>query len=177
VTVNGVLFLLGDVRVRIEGGTTFTTAHLIGGSSGLLFAPGSVLSGTILFEGPSTGGRFVTTNGLSGTLTIGPTGSIRTAPAFGGDATIGQVAGISGNLTLVNQGTISSQTAGFSIGPNGGFSNEGTLEVHGGGRMIVGGAAGQPEHGYPERDRQPPEPHRHKHGKQSGAGGGVRPDA
>jgi hypothetical protein len=145
VTVNGDLFLTASgARARIEGGTTFTTAHLIGGSSAIGFAPGSVLSGTVLFEGSSTNGRNVTMNGAAGTLTIGPTGVIRTAADFTDQATIGQVGGaFGGNMTLVNQGTIRSQTsgAGINFNPVNGFRNEGTLEVQSGGFMRTVGAS------------------------------------
>lgn len=144
VTVNGDLDLsASNAWLRIEGGTTFTTAHLKGNYSRIGFAPGSVLSGTILFEGSNTGVRWVDINHNSGTLTIGPTGVIRTTSDFAGSARIEPVFGSGGSMTLVNQGTISSQTSGRTvrIGP-GSFTNSGTLEALNGGTLNVNGLTG-----------------------------------
>ena len=47
-------------------------------------------------------------NGTAGTLTIGPTGSIKTVAGFGGTGYIGYSYHFGGAMTLVNQGLISS---------------------------------------------------------------------
>ena len=58
VTVNGDLTLsAGNAQVKIEGGTTFETAHLSGINCSLGFAPGQTLATEILFEGSAGGGR------------------------------------------------------------------------------------------------------------------------
>src|SRR5262249_18499278 len=77
--VNGDLTLNPNAaRTRISGGTTFTTAHLANDLTGLGFAPGQTLTGTILFEGAVGGVRHVEMNGTAGSFTVGTTGVIRT---------------------------------------------------------------------------------------------------
>ncbi|MBI5758610.1 MAG: hypothetical protein HZA46_08840, partial [Planctomycetales bacterium] len=142
VTVNGDLTLEAIfAKVRIEGGTTFANAHLSGYYSTLGFAPGQTVTGNILFEGSSSGSRIVQMNGTSGTLTIGPTGSIKTVAGFGGwnggiyndGTTFGN-----GEITLVNQGLISAEAGGaLYVSPDGGLTNTGTLQARSGGTLFV----------------------------------------
>jgi hypothetical protein len=133
VTVAGDLTLSASgARVRIEGGTTFANAHLSGGNSFLMFAPGSVLTGNILFEGGDGSSRAVTMNGTSGTLTVAPGASIRTVAGFGGSVDLGASFYFAsrGSMTLVNQGTIESAAAGRTIPMSAGeFLNQGTVKV------------------------------------------------
>ncbi len=116
VTVNGDIMLSGTSSVtKIDGGTTFNNAHLAAASTDLSFAPNQTLGGSILFEGSAAGTRNVEMNGFNGTFTVGSTGAIRTTAGFGGSAQIGTGFNFSGNMTLVNQGTISSEVAGHGI--------------------------------------------------------------
>lgn len=131
VEVNGSLTLSDDgALARIDGGTTFTTAHLSGGGSILGFADGQTISGTVLFEGPAEGPRSIEIGGGDGTLTIATTGRILTAadlkntnlsPGPAPDAEPGDplpdpyqypnTIGFFGyDMTLINHGLISSQT-------------------------------------------------------------------
>ena len=125
-------------RTKIAGGTTFNTAHLAEVQTDLGFAPGQTLSGTILFEGSPSGTRAVEMNGTAGTFTVGPTGVIRTAAGFGGDAQIGAFFFSGGAMALTNNGLISSQVSGrtITINPDT-LTNSGTLEAVNGGNLAV----------------------------------------
>jgi hypothetical protein len=139
VTVNGDLNLANDLAyISIEGGTTFITAHLKGGDSNLGFAPGSILTGTVLFEGVNTA---VTMNGASGTLTIAPGAAIRSAPGLQGTGSIGRLFYFFDRrqMTLINQGTISSEVSGLLIDMSqvSSLNNQGTLQAINGGRLTL----------------------------------------
>ena len=139
VTVNGDLVLnLASARLKIAGGTAFTTAHMAANSTGLGFAPGQTLAGTILFEGASTGTRFVEMNGTAGTFTIGAAGVLRTETGFAGSAQVGGGNVFGGAMTLLNQGLISSQTNGRTVTISAtSFSNEGIAEAINGGNLDI----------------------------------------
>jgi PEP-CTERM motif len=143
VAVNGDLtFSSNGARTKLAGGTTFHTAHLAGSTTALGFAPGETLASTVLLEGAATGVRLIEMSGASGTFTVGPTGTIRTAADLGGETFFGTSSAFGGTMTLVNQGLISSQTSGrtISINPNNpaaGFTNSGTLEAINGGSIAV----------------------------------------
>jgi hypothetical protein len=139
VTVNGDLtFNVSNARARIEGGSTFATAHLSESNTELGFAPGSTLTGTILFEGAAGGTRFVSMNGTAGMLTIGAAGVLRAETGVGGNAFIGGGNSYAGAMTLVNGGTISSQVSGRSITINSAsMSNTGTLSATNGGTLLI----------------------------------------
>ena len=140
VTVNGDLTLnTTSARTKIEGGTTFSTAHLSGNSSGLGFAPGQTLSGTILFDGATGGPRFVEMNGTAGAFTIGASGVIRTETGFGGNSgLIGSGSIYGGAMALTNNGLISSQVSGttISVQPNT-LTNNGTMRALNGGILTI----------------------------------------
>src|SRR5262249_2489187 len=79
-------------------------------------------------------------NGTAGTLTIGPTGVIKTVTGFGGTAQIGPTFQFGGNMTLVNQGTISSEVSGKTINvATTGLTNtnSGTLQSTSGGTVSI----------------------------------------
>jgi RHS repeat-associated protein len=79
-------------------------------------------------------------NGSAGTLTIGPTGSIKTVAGLGGGAAIGNAS--SGAMTLVNQGLISA-AANFNtlfVRPAN-LTNTGTIGVKSGSTLTLVGAA------------------------------------
>jgi len=129
VTVNGDLYLsTSSAQVKIEGGTTFANAHLSGNYSEIGFAPGQTLTGNILLEGTDSNYRYVSMNGTSGTLTIGPAGSIKTAAGFGGIGYVGVNAygTYGGTMTLVNQGLISAEASGPDA-----VCSTGELDQHG----------------------------------------------
>ena len=129
---------LAGARTKVAGGTTFNTAHLAASSSSLGFAPGQTLNGTILLEGAGTSTRFVEMNGTSGTFTIGATGVLRTTAGLAGNGQIGASQFFGGNMTLLNQGLISSQTSGRTITINpAGFTNAGTIEASNGGVLSI----------------------------------------
>ncbi len=140
VTVNGDLTLNSNsAHTKLAGGTTFNTAHLAEFQAALGFAPGQTLSGTILFEGSTNALRAVEMNGTAGAFTVGPTGVIRTAAGFGGDAQIGAALWTGGAMALTNNGLISSQTSGrtVTVNPATSFANGGTLEAVNGGILAV----------------------------------------
>jgi len=128
-TINGELRVEG--RVRIAGGSTFTTARLSGSGAELLFLSGESLTGTIFTDGPRP---FSTPLVFSnGTYSIAPTGVIRT------DASSGAGLVIMGH-TLANAGRISSQAYAVSLSLDAStFTNSGTLEVKDGGILNFGG--------------------------------------
>ncbi|MEZ6130775.1 MAG: PKD domain-containing protein [Planctomycetaceae bacterium] len=132
VMVSGELLLdSNSSRVKIENGTTFTTARLTGNSSSLGFAPDSVITGNIIFDGVGGGSRFIEMNGTSGTVTIASGGVVETAPGFGGSVLIGPNFQFgSASMTLVNQGTIRSSVSGRTVTVQpAAFTNNGSLEV------------------------------------------------
>ncbi|MDQ6860453.1 MAG: PEP-CTERM sorting domain-containing protein, partial [Verrucomicrobiota bacterium] len=125
-------------RTKIGGGTTFTTAHLSGINSGLGFAPGQTLSGTILFEGTNPGGRNVEMNGTAGAFTVGATGVIQTATGLTANSQIGGSLYYGGAMALTNNGLISSQTNGITLTIQpASFTNAGVLEAANGGTLAV----------------------------------------
>ncbi len=142
VTIHGELLLpADDTRIRIEDGTSFTTARLGGSRSSLGFAPGSSVPGDIVFEGAATSYRFVEMNGTSGALTIPEGVSLRTSPDFDGIVQIGPPYWYSGGqMTLVNDGLISAETSGrrITLGPADGFTNNGTISAQAGTVAIEG---------------------------------------
>ncbi len=127
-TVNGDLnFAANFSETRIAGGTTFANAHLLGINTAIGFAPGQTLTGSVLFEGGSGGSRFLEMDGNAGTLTIGPTGVVRTVSGLGAAAFIGGSNVYGGAMTLINNGLISSQAAGRTITiQSASFTNNGT---------------------------------------------------
>ena len=147
VTVNGDLTLSTNfARVIIEGGTTFANAHLSGDLSILSFAPGQTLTGNILFEGASIEKRFVLMfNNTAGTLTIGPTGSIKTVAGFRGSGEIGGPGPeglFGGEMTLVNQGLISAEASNTTLSVLAeSLANTGTMGVDSGSTLRLLGTA------------------------------------
>ena len=139
VTVNGDLTLSADfANVTIAGGTTFANVHLSGNNSSIAFAPGQTLTGHILFEGANTGERLVGMNGTAGTLTIGPTGSIKTMAGFGGVGYIAKGNELFGTMTLTNQGLIEVNSSTVNLVGAAGWSNTGTIRVAGGTLTLLG---------------------------------------
>jgi hypothetical protein len=139
VTINGDLSLpVTSAHMLLNGTSSFTNARLSAGSTSIGFAPGSTINGTIVFEGAEAGTRHVEMNGTAGILTLGPTGAIRTAPGFGGAANIGGTFWSGGSMTLVNNGTISSETSGrtITVAPAV-FTNNGTAQATNGGILSV----------------------------------------
>ena len=139
VAVNGDLTLAASsARVIIAGTTSFQNAHLSGNSSALGFAPGTTLSGNVLFEGANTGNRFVEMSGSSGTFTIGPGGSIKMVAGFGGSGQVGPVNFFGGSMTLINNGLISAEASGrtLTLSPAS-FTNNGRVESRNGSLMSI----------------------------------------
>jgi hypothetical protein len=144
VTVNGDLTLdTENARTQIGPGTTFTTARLAANAAELGFVPGSTLKGNIVFEGTASGNRYIGMTGVPGTVTIAPGSIVRTETATTGNAIIGTGNNYFGAMTLVNQGTISSQVSGrtVTLNPtnftNSGGPNPGTLLASNGGVLTI----------------------------------------
>lgn len=136
VTLNGGLQLsASSAVVRIQNGLALNgTIRLSGSSSSLAFEGSQSLnSGTIEFLGPN----FKVIEMVSaGTLTIGSATTIR-----GGRGTIGGSSYFGGALTLINQGTITSDTAGETMTLQvSGLTNTGLLRAQNGGGLTVNGA-------------------------------------
>jgi hypothetical protein len=89
-----------SARVKVEGTTSFPSLLLSGPNAGVGFGPGYTLSGNVIATG--SGSKTIEMNGTSGTLTVGATGSIVTAPGFTGTLTVGPGAFFGGAMTLVN---------------------------------------------------------------------------
>jgi RHS repeat-associated protein len=145
VTINGDLTLpVNGASVTIAGGTTFANAHLSSDFTSLAFAPGQIVTGNILFEGANTGDRNVVMNGTPGTLTIGPTGSIKSVAGFGGNGVIGGSVGpgLNGEMTLVNQGLISAEanSTTLHVQPES-LANTGKMSVDAGTLLLQGTAS------------------------------------
>lgn len=143
-TVNGGIHIDADnAVVLLSGGTSFTTAHLSGADSVLVFAPDETLTGTVLFEGTAAGEHHVAVDSPGGTFTIGSGGAVRTAPGLtGGEDGYHNHIGLSsfygGDMDLVNLGTISSEVAGQEISIDAAtFTNSGILQASDGGVLSV----------------------------------------
>ena len=132
-TINGDLyFSINSARCKIDNGTTFTTAHLAADSTSIAFASTAPLTGTILYEGAQTSGRYVETIGAA-TFTIAPTGAIKTAPGFAGTGYLGSNFWYGGTMTLANSGLVSSESSGKQITINApSMSSAGTLRAQNG---------------------------------------------
>jgi hypothetical protein len=137
VTISGDLnFATTGARAIISGNTSFATARLRGMNSAIGFAPSSALNGTISFEGFSIGNRYVEMNGASGNVTIAPGSAIITAADFGGVGNIGKAWWFAGDMTLINNGVISSQSSGRTIiVAAASFDNNNLVEASNGGTM------------------------------------------
>jgi PEP-CTERM motif len=139
VAVNGDLNLtLSGARARIGVGTTFGTARLANLNAEIGFLAGATMSNTILMEGAGSAERVIGMN-TAGTLTIGPTGVVRTNTGLGSDARIGVGNQFTAAMALTNQGLISSQVSGrtMTINPATSFANSGTIEATGGGILTI----------------------------------------
>src|SRR4030095_9214902 len=70
-------------------------------------------------------------NSTPGSLTISPTGSIKTVAGFAGTANIGVPFWYGGGMTLINQGLISSEVLGtpVTVAPSGGITVSGTMQI------------------------------------------------
>ena len=141
VTVNGDLNLnTSSAVVKIGGSTTFTQAHLAASGVSLGFLPGQTLSGTILFEGATSGNRVLEMDGNPGAFTIGTTGVIRTNTGLAGNGIIGGSNYFGGPMTLTNNGLISSQVSGRTITISAASlsnSGTGTLGASNGGILTI----------------------------------------
>lgn len=108
VEVQGDVVLSEDfASLFLADGTSFETAHLSGVTATLRFGPNETIRGDILFEGASSGGRFVHGEGF---LTIDATAVIRTVTGFGGSANVGD-----GETWLVNDGAILSEVNSTTV--------------------------------------------------------------
>jgi len=131
VTLNTDLFLEGDSCVVALNGLTLNGILTLGAGAGdyraLEFDGSQTLdgSGQVVFASLTTGG---TVQPTSGTLTIGPSITIR-----GHTGTVGNR-----TLPLINQGTISADTAGGTIyiraNP---FTNNGAMQELNGGKVLI----------------------------------------
>ncbi|MFZ4572825.1 MAG: RHS repeat-associated core domain-containing protein [Phycisphaerales bacterium] len=138
VTVNGEIVLSQvNARVQINGTTTFTGMRLSTDNTTVGFAPGFTLTVPLTLEGTGSGYRFVEMNGTPGTLTIGPTGSVRRSGTFTGGAILGVQSQFGGAMTLVNNGLISNDTAGTLQATPQGLTNNGTVRASGGVLQII----------------------------------------
>lgn len=146
VAITGDLLLSAtDVRVQISGTTSFNAARLSGANTFLLISPGYTLNSQVVSEGTAGGNRTLSLAvGAAGTVTIGPSGVVRTAAGSVGQIVIGnsQVA------TLVNNGLISAEANGQNllIQPSV-VTNNGMLSASNGSRLNlnsnIGGNPGQ----------------------------------
>lgn len=144
VTVTGGIHLQDDNAVGlISGGTTFTTAHLSGADSVLVFAPGETLTGTVLFEGTAMGEHHVAVDSPGGILTIGAGGVIRTETGLTGGEDgyhnhIGLASFYGGDMDLQHFGLISSEVSAQEISIDAAtFTNSGTLRASNGGILSI----------------------------------------
>jgi hypothetical protein len=139
VAITGDLVLaVTNARTRIAGTTSFATARLQGQSTALGFAPGSILTGSIIIEGATGGTRAVEMNGSAGAFTIAPGASIVMAAGLGANGQIGGGFWYGGNMTLTNQGTIANDAAGrtMTLGATT-TTNNGTLRATNGSTLDI----------------------------------------
>ncbi|MGE4198775.1 MAG: GC-type dockerin domain-anchored protein, partial [Phycisphaerales bacterium] len=140
VQVNGELLLDStSATVRVSGTTRFTAARLTANAATLQMAPGYTLMDLVVAEGATTGTRHVTgAVGGTGTLTIGPTGSIRVAAGSGGGLGINN----SSPTTLTNNGVIAVEANGRTLSINvTAVTNINGSELNGGTWISTGTAA------------------------------------
>lgn len=132
VTVIGEVVLGSNAIVTLSGASTFTAARLTGGGAELRLAAGSTLNGPVIADGLAAGTRTVIiASDTSGTVTIGPSGSIRLLSECGGDLTITD----SASGTLLNFGLISAEAVGRALTISSGltsFRNAGTVSIQAG---------------------------------------------
>src|SRR4051812_32361344 len=137
-TTGDLFFATDNAHAVMSGNTTFGTAHLSNNSTSIGFAPGFTLSSNVLFEGAATGRRDLEMNGGTGSLTIGATGSIKTAAGFAGSVNIGSSFWFGGAMTLNNGGLISSETNGRTISIiSANFANTGTTQATNSGTIVL----------------------------------------
>jgi hypothetical protein len=140
--------------ITVRSGMTLNSTITLGSSSRLAFEGNTTLAGngTIVLENQPFNALTLSQN--STTLTIGSGISIRGGANAANSANIGYSAwyGGGGTLTLVNQGTLHSDTPGnaITINPNGGsFTSSGPLLGPGGfgfgsGFSVINGTLGTP---------------------------------
>lgn len=139
-SVQNAPLLLDDAgaTVRIDGTTRFASARLIGANTAMAFSPGYVLGDTIYFDGAGTADRYIEMADASGSFTVGELGLITTTASFGGRGVIGASRAFSGQMALVNRGTIASEVAGRSVviaAPS--FTNWSTVLARGGATLAI----------------------------------------
>ncbi len=149
VAITGDLVLnVTDARVLITGTTSFSAARLSGSNTILQIAPGYTLNSMVVSEGTAGGNRTLSlATGSAGTVTIGPSGVVRTAAGSVGQMIISnsQVA------TLINNGLITAEATGGAgqqiLIQNTAFTNNGILSASAGSKLVVssniGGNTGQ----------------------------------
>jgi hypothetical protein len=159
VTGADLLFDVDSAQVLVSGSTSFPAARLRSSSATLRMTPGYTLNSLVVAEGAATGQRAIALAvGGTGTVTVGPTGSIRLAAGCGGNLVVQN----SSVATLVNNGVISAEAAGRTLTlqnsvfshaagtlnaaagtldiTSGGFSNGGQITVGSGATMKIAGA-------------------------------------
>jgi hypothetical protein len=134
-TVNGELRMTMGGNPVVQNGLTLNGTASIevdsGFTTGMTFSGTQALNGngTVVFNGTSSAG-FVQASGAASVLTIGPNITIRTGTRGG---SIG-----SSGTSLINQGTISAQTASQTLTVNGTVTNSGTTRASNGGTLTIG---------------------------------------
>ena len=149
VTVNGPLDLTAtNAYATVTSGLTLNGTATLGSYAHLNFSGGSqTLAGTatVIFDNASYQGLITATNNM--TFTIGAGITIIGGNNQGNSTASGAVIGDStqwasgSNASIVNLGTISSNTSGMSIviNPNGSFTNQGTMSANNGGTLDLSG--------------------------------------
>ncbi|MBC7834000.1 MAG: hypothetical protein H7Y88_02740 [Phycisphaerales bacterium] len=129
VDVNGDLIAgVTNSYVEITGTTRFEVARLQNNNSNIRLFDGYILLDDIVGEGVAAGARIVY---LTGTVTIGATGSVTIAPVTGAGLNLTNLSGVT---TLINQGLMSSEAAGRTLQINStNFTHSGELRALGGG--------------------------------------------
>ena len=117
--------LLISTYLVVSGNTRFTTARLTAGNANIRFVAGYTLSDTVVVEGTTGNVRTIYQQG-TGTLTIGPTGLVRLASSAGGALTFSSTGG---SMSLVNYGTVTSESPRTISFANGSVTNLGVFRA------------------------------------------------
>jgi hypothetical protein len=130
-------------RLRLLGTTTATGIRLVGSSAGVSYASGMTINYPIVSDNPSSAIHGVDSITAGSTLTIGPAGSITTAPGSVSTLYVGEAWWGQTSATLTNNGLIASGANDrlLRIQPTS-FVNNGTVRVRGGADALVSGLSG-----------------------------------
>jgi hypothetical protein len=150
-TIENVTFLdellLDDgssTRIRILGTTTMPSMRLVSTLSGVSFSNGYVISYPIISDSPVQNNQGIDSASPNATLTIGPGGSISSAPGSLASISVGTGFWSNQTATLNNQGTIDQRALnrGLDISAATAFNNTGTVRVRNGADGTVAALSG-----------------------------------